>query len=93
MLLTSSLLRVVILVGAIPAVMPVNPQPVPPVQVGEAALTEKAWKAMGGTEGIVFVERDLYQDGHYCPNLGGDSVDTNNRYRAPDNFRLANHPP
>lgn len=51
-------------------------------------LASKALELMGGTEEIVFVERELYKDGHYYRNFGGDAIDPNDWYHAPDGSRL-----
>lgn len=51
-------------------------------------LVAKALRATDGAEEIVFVERGLYKDGHYYRNFGGDSVNLNDWYHAPDGSRL-----
>lgn len=51
-------------------------------------LTERALALMQGAEEIVFVERELYKDGHYYRNFGGDSVNPNDWFHAPDGSRL-----
>ncbi len=53
-----------------------------PVLAG--ALKERALQLMGGAEKIVFIERRLYKDGHYYRNFGGDAVNPNDWYHAPD---------
>ncbi len=51
-------------------------------------LVTKALKAMHGAEEVVFVERAIYRDGHFYRNFGGDSIDPNQWFHAPDGSRL-----
>ena len=51
-------------------------------------LVEKALRAMGGAEEIVFAVRELYFDGHYYANFGGWSDDPKKFLHAPDGSQL-----
>ncbi len=85
---TCLILVAVGLVGITLAAEADKPQSTPLSPPREPDLVEKALTLMGGAEEIVFVERDLYKDGHYYRNFGGDSVNPNNWYHAPDGSRL-----
>lgn len=56
--------------------------------VAKPEMVEKALKAMNGAEDVVFVERAIYRDGHFYRNFGGDAVNPNAWYHAPDGSRL-----
>lgn len=51
-------------------------------------LVERALKAMGGAEEIVFVVRGLYEDGHYYANFGHWSSDSKKMMYAAGGSRL-----
>ncbi|NLX56777.1 MAG: hypothetical protein GXY58_16850 [Planctomycetaceae bacterium] len=57
-------------------------------EADKSDLVAKALKAMGGAEEIVFVERALYEDGHYYRNFGGDAVNPDAWFHAPDGSRV-----
>ncbi|MFZ2641510.1 MAG: hypothetical protein WA117_10970 [Verrucomicrobiia bacterium] len=63
-------------------------QPTPPTPAPGSALVDKALKAMGGAEEIVFVVRGLYDDGHYYATFGHWSSDPNKMMHSPDGSRL-----
>ena len=55
---------------------------------GEPMLLDRALRAMGGAEEIVFVVRGLYEDGHYYANFGHWSSDPNKMMYAKGGSRL-----
>ena len=63
-------------------------QPTLPTPAPGSALVDKALKAMGGAEEIVFVVRGLYDDGHYYATFGHWSSDPNKMMHSPDGSRL-----